>query len=130
MAPRAVAENARRKHWLSVDGKSWYYDWVSCSHEKHSMAISISLQVKKVSKIRKSTTGVCQKTNLLGDQITHLSRRGGAFSFKKLCSRHRACNQRAASSYFARNAHGGGIDASVCSPYPARFSFSRVPKRK
>src|SRR6184192_1886137 len=57
------------------------------------------------------------------DQITHLSRRGGAFSFKKLCSRHRACNQRAASSYFARNTHGGGIDGLGLLSVPGSIQF-------
>src|SRR5882762_291425 len=55
--------------------------------------------------------GVRQQTNLLRDQVAHVTRCGRTFSFKKLCPRNRACHQGSGSRDFARNADGGGIDS-------------------
>src|SRR5882762_1715516 len=55
--------------------------------------------------------GVRQQTNLLRDQVAHVTRCGRTFPFKKLCPRNRACHQGPGSRDFARNADGGGIDS-------------------
>src|ERR1700730_3923316 len=59
---------------------------------------------------QKVHSGVCQQTNLLGDQVAHVARRRRTFPLEELRPRHRPCNQGTASRHFARNAHGGDVD--------------------
>ena len=93
------------------------------NRDKHLLQVEEGFEYQKVHACGR------EQTNLLGNEVANVTLRGRPLAFKQLRPRDRTGDQSLLSRHLASNAHGGGIDGSICSPYPARLSFSRVPKK-